>query len=161
MDFHGFEARFKSLGKTVSWSNSFVFFSVGRGQPLWAMDFQAFGPRFKSSGKTSAWTNSFVFFDLGKGTPLGSVLPLTFVAICNAPACSRSLLLIFGRLPRAPAHFCRYLRCSRVLPLTFVAICSAPACSRSLLPLFAMLPRVRCSKAHFVCYLSESGAQAP
>ena len=70
MNFHGFEPRFKSLRKTASWSNSFVFFGPGKGGPLWAMDFQGFELRFKSLRKTASWSNSFVFFTLGKGGPL-------------------------------------------------------------------------------------------
>ena len=71
MNFQGFEPRFKSLRKTASWNNSFVFFCPGKGGPLWAMDFQGFELRFKSLRKTASWSNSFAFFSLGKGTTLG------------------------------------------------------------------------------------------
>ena len=48
MDFQGFAPRFNSLGKTVSWNNSFVFLGLGKGGPLWATDFQGFGQRFNN-----------------------------------------------------------------------------------------------------------------
>ena len=60
---------------------------------------------------------------------LPRVLPPTFTAICSAPACSRSLLLLFAVLPRASAYFfCCYLQCSRMLSLTFAANCNAHFC---------------------------------
>ena len=67
MNFRGFGSRFNSLGKTASWSHSFVFFGSGKGGALWAMNFRRFGSRFNSLGKTASWSHSFVFFGSGKG----------------------------------------------------------------------------------------------